>query len=118
MRDARQQDDELFAVLAKQSGEGEPVPAPSRLKSKIYSALMRREEESGPLRNLRETRASGYALCVFEDLWQRATSGETAQCFNCCQLCHARVLAEHMEHAPIYWGNCPYVAFTKPKPQS
>jgi hypothetical protein len=113
MSDYRQQDDELFKLLAEQSDEAQEERAPARLKSRIYSALMRREEESGPLRALGETRAQGYGLCVFEDLWQRATTGEAAQCFNCCNLCHARVLAEHLERAPIYWGNCPYVGFNK-----
>jgi hypothetical protein len=26
-------------------------------------------------------------------------------------VCHARVLAERLEHAPIYWPHCPYVRF-------
>ena len=50
---------------------------------------------------------------MFEDLWERVTSAEGAQSFNCCSLCHARVLAEHWETAPIYWGHCPYAAFGK-----
>jgi hypothetical protein len=113
MSDNRQQDDKLFELLAEQSDQAQEERAPARLKSRIYSALMRREEESGPLRALGETRTQGYGLCVFEELWQRATSGEAAQRFNCCNLCHARVLAEHLQRAPIYWENCPYVTFTK-----
>jgi hypothetical protein len=114
MSDNLQQDDRFFELLAEQGGELEAQRAPSRLKSRIYSALLRRQEESGRLRNLGETRTHAYGLCVFEDLWQRATSGsEAAQCFNCCSVCHARALAEHLERAPIYWWNCPYAAFRK-----
>jgi hypothetical protein len=113
MSDNQQKDDRLFELLAEQSDGAQEERAPARLKSRIYSALMRREEESGPLRVLGETRAHGYGLCIFEELWQRATSGGTAEHLNCCNLCHARVLAEHLEGAPVYWGNCPYVAFNK-----
>jgi hypothetical protein len=112
MNDNLQDEDRVFELLA-QSDDAETERAPSRLKSRLYSALVREEEESGPLRSLADTRIEGYGLCVFEDLWQRATSGEAAQCFNCCKLCHARVLGEHVENAPIYWANCPYVAFGK-----
>ncbi len=113
MSDNPQHDDRMLELLALQPEDAEEVRAPSRLKSRVYSALVRKQEESGPLRSLGETRAEEYGLCVFEGLWQRATSGEAAQCFNCCSLCHARVLAERLERAPIYWGNCPYVAFGK-----
>jgi hypothetical protein len=106
-------DDKLFEILAQGQDEGSKARAPSRLKSRLYSAVVRRQQESGRLQNLAETRAEGAGLCVFEDLWQRATSGDAAQCFNCCSLCHARVLAERLERAPIYWPNCPYVAFGK-----
>jgi len=113
MSDDLQRDDRLFDLVAREADAAEETRAPSRLKSGLYSALVRRQEESGPLRSLGETRSEGYGLCVFEDLWQRAIPGETAQCFHCCKICHARVLAEHLESAPIYWGNCPYVAFGK-----
>jgi hypothetical protein len=115
MNDNPQHEDKLFEHLALQPEESEdaPAPAPSRLKSRVYSALVRKQQETGALLSLGETRAAEHPLCVFEDLWQRATSGEAAQRFNCCSLCHARVLAERLEHAPIYWGNCPYVAFGK-----
>jgi len=113
MSDISQTDDRLFELLAQQPDEAEGDRAPSRLKARLYSALVRRQQASGSLRSLGETRTRGYGLCVFEDLWQRATSGEGAQCFNCCSLCHARVLAEHLERAPIGWAYCPYVAFGK-----
>lgn len=113
MSDNPQQDDKLFDLLAQEGDEAKETRAPSRLKSRVYSALVRRQEESGPLRSLSDTQTQGYGLCVFEVLWQRAIPAEAAQCFNCCWLCHARLLGEHLEGAPIYWGNCPYVAFVK-----
>lgn len=111
MNENLQHDDRLFEILTQEPDDATSVRAPARLKSRIYSALVRQQETSGPLLSLAETRAKGSQLCVFEDLWQRATSAGTAQCFNCCSLCHARVLAEHFERAPIYWSNCPYVGF-------
>lgn len=108
-----QDDDRLFELLALQPEDRQADRAPSRLKAKVYTSLVRKQQESGPLRILAETQASGYGLCVFEGLWERVTSAEAAQSFNCCSVCHARVLAEHMDAAPIYWGHCPYVAFGK-----
>jgi hypothetical protein len=114
MSDKPLQDDELFWRLAHDSEtEGEAEQSPSRLKAKIYSALVRQQLESGPLMNLTETRHDGHGLCVFEALWERLPLTTTAKSFNCCSICHARVLGERVEQAPIYWGNCPYVAFQK-----
>lgn len=84
--------------------------APARLKAKVYSALMLRQAESGPLMSLTETEACGQDLCVFEKLVRIAPVGEAAKSLNFCRACHARVLAENVENAPIYWGGCPYVA--------
>ena len=86
-------------------------PAPSRLKSKIYSALMRTEAVEAPLMSLAVNKSQGQALCVFEELVQIAPVGERAKSLNLCRVCHARVLAEQMENAPIFWGGCPYVGF-------
>lgn len=83
--------------------------APARLKAKVYSTLMRRQAETGPLLSLTETNAHGHELCVFEELVRIAPVGERAKSLNICRLCHARVLAEHIENAPIYWNGCPYV---------
>lgn len=106
--------DDLFEKLAQEPESSRGLEkAPSRLKARLYSALIRRQEESGPLLSLDETRRGGQKLCVFEDLWQRLPLGREAKCFNCCSVCHARVLGERLEHAPIYWGHCPYVAFGK-----
>jgi hypothetical protein len=106
-------DSRLFELLAQEREEAEQDGAPSSLKAKLYSALVRKQEASGPLRTLAETRTRGYGLCVFEDLWERITSAEAAQSFNCCSVCHARGLAERLETPPIYWANCPYVALGK-----
>jgi hypothetical protein len=114
MNDKRQNegDDSLFELFAHEHDEAAGETAPSRLKARLYTAIIRRQQEGGPLRALDETRSAGYSLCVFESLWDRVTT-EGGQSFNCCSVCHARILAEHLEQAPIYWGHCPYVAFTK-----
>ena len=113
MSDNLQHEDRLFELLARQADEAGAERAPSRLKAKLYTSLVQKQQESGRLLTLAETRANGHGLCVFEDLWSRVTSAEGAQSFNCCSVCHARVLAEHWEAAPIYWEHCPYVAFGK-----
>ena len=107
-------DNRWFELLALQEREeAEQEGAPSRLKARVYSALLKKQGASGPLRTLAETRTNGYGLCFFEDLWEQVTSAEGAQSYNCCSVCHARVLAEHLERPPIYWAHCPYVAFGK-----
>ncbi|MGO8791262.1 MAG: hypothetical protein ACLQVL_28290 [Terriglobia bacterium] len=114
MSDKPLQDDELFLRLADETETAADVGrAPSRLKSKTYSALIRRQEQSGPLLNIVDTRRAGHGLCVFESLWSHMPLGTSAKCFNCCSICHARVLGENVEPPPIYWGHCPYVAFKK-----
>ncbi len=84
-------------------------PAPACLKAKVYSTLMLRQAKTGPLMSLPETNARGHKLCVFEELVRIAPLGEKVKSLNLCRVCHARVLAEHMENAPIYWSGCPYV---------
>jgi hypothetical protein len=86
---------------------------PSKLKAKAYSALVNRQQESGPLLGLRDTYAEGRGLCVHEHLVRIAPVGTKAQQFNCCSICHARVLGEALENPPIYWGNCPYAGFKR-----
>jgi hypothetical protein len=76
--------------------------------------LTLRQAATGPLASLTQTRAAGYGLCFFEDLVRIAPMGEQLKSLNICRVCHARVLAEHLEKAPIYWPNCPYVNFHKP----
>ncbi len=109
-------DEQQLESLARrlEASEAADEPTPSHLKASIYSALVRRQQESGPLLSLSETKLAARGLCVFEKLVQILPVRERAKSFNCCSICHARVLAETMENAPIYWGNCPYVGFQKP----
>jgi hypothetical protein len=102
-------DEEFMEHIADQVELTEPQGASSRLKAKVYSALMLRQAERGPLMSLTETDACGHKLCVFEELVRIAPVGEPAKSLNICRICHARVLAEQIENAPIYWAGCPYV---------
>jgi hypothetical protein len=85
--------------------------APSRLKSRIYSALLERQSNDGPLLSLSAVKARGRRLCVFEELVQIVPVSESAKKRNLCRVCHARVLAENIENAPVYWPGCPYAQF-------
>lgn len=85
--------------------------APSNLKSKIYSAVVQRQLHDGPLLSLSESKSSGRTLCVFEELVRIAPVGEPTKRLNFCRICHARVLGERLDNAPIYWSGCPYVQF-------
>ena len=107
-------DDQWLERIARQTEPVEAGAAPSHLKSKIYSALVRLQAESGPLQGLAQTKAAGHGLCVFEELLRIAPVGEAAKRLNPCRVCHARVLAETFDAPPIYWPNCPYVSFKKP----
>lgn len=95
---------ELHAAAAK---------APARLKSRVYSALMRAEAAAGSLASLSKCQDAGGALCIWEKLVKLAPVGERAKSLNFCSVCHARVLGEHFESPPIYWSGCPYVEFGK-----
>jgi hypothetical protein len=103
-------DDLWFERLAEATGELAAERAPARLKSKIYSALVARLAATGSLRDLRETRTAGGRLCVFEAAVSLIPAGEIRS-MNPCRICHARVLGERMEHAPIFWPGCPYSDF-------
>ncbi len=102
------EEDRFFEGLA---AEPPATVASSRLKSKIYSALVLAQAATGPLLSLPECKRDGRALCVFEELVQIAPVGQTVKSVNYCRVCHARVLGERVEHAPIYWSGCPYVSF-------
>jgi len=106
---ARADFDEFRALLLEPEESGER--APSSLKARLYSALVGKQQESGPLASLELTASAGYDLCVFERLVQIAPVGERAKSPFFCQVCHARVLAEHFDRAPIFWAGCPYVKF-------
>jgi len=88
--------------------------APNSLKARIYSALVRQQAQTGPIESLTRSHARGHELCVFEQLVRISPVGEAAKSLNICRICHARVLAEHMDNPPIYWPGCPYVEFKKP----
>lgn len=102
--------DPFFEALA-QATEPAAEEAPNRVQSRVYSALMRAAEAEGPLCTLAESKDAGHGLCVFEELVRITPLGEKPQRFNYCRICHARVLAETVENAPIYWPHCPYVRF-------
>jgi hypothetical protein len=104
-------DEEFMQLIAAEAELTDTTPAPARLKARVYSALMRQEAEEGSLMSLAENKSRGQSLCVFEELVQITPVGERAKSLNICRVCHARVLAEQMEHAPIFWPGCPYVAF-------
>lgn len=97
--------------LATESPLEDAAPASSRLQSKIYSALILAMEEQGPLLPLPETKQSGRALCIFENLVQILPAPPSVQSLQYCKVCHAKALAERLEHAPIYWPGCPYCEF-------
>lgn len=105
-------EEEFFeGVATGAERHSESITAPAKLKSRIYSALVLRQAAGGPLASLTQTKSAGFALCVFEELVRIAPAGERVKSMNICRVCHARVLAEHLERAPIYWPNCPYVKF-------
>lgn len=106
-------DDEFIERIADGVELSHSEHAPADLKARLYSALVRQQTQTGPLLSLTETNALGRQLCVFEHLIRIAPLGERAKSLNICRVCHARVLAEHIENAPIYWSGCPYVAFKK-----
>ncbi len=87
-----------------------PEHASSRLKSRILSMLIALQQDEGPLRILSESRDSGGQLCVFERAVAMLPS-EKLQSRNPCAVCHARLLGEHVEGAPIYWPGCPYARY-------
>ena len=102
-------DEEFIEQIADGVELTGPEAAPSRLKAKVYSSLMQRQAETSPLLSLTETKECGHKLCVFEELVRIAPVAESAKSLNICRVCHARVLAERIENAPIYWSGCPYV---------
>jgi hypothetical protein len=59
-------DDLWFERLAAASGPGNEDRTPARLKSRIYSALVARMGDTGPLLGLPTTKSAGGHLCVFE----------------------------------------------------
>ena len=104
--------DSLWEQFAQRTaGAGEDA-APAKLKARLYSKLIDAEQESGPLLGLTETRAGGHELCVFERLVEILPQ-PALQSYQFCNICHARVAAERLEHPPIFWPHCPYCDFQK-----
>jgi hypothetical protein len=104
-------DERWFVELAEQTPLEAEVSAPSCLKSLVYSQLIGEAENEGPLLGLPETKAAGRGLCVFEHLIEILPVGAPMQNFQYCKVCHARVLGERVEQAPIFWPCCPYSEF-------
>ena len=102
---------ELIAAATSDVEDDAAAPAPARLKARIYSALVTRLAATGPLLSLRATKGAGHGLCVFEHIVGAPPVGERVNAMNPCRICHARVLAEHLDRAPIFWPNCPYAEF-------
>jgi hypothetical protein len=100
---------EFSRILAEPPGGSER--APSSLKARLYSALIQEQQATGPLASLDATVAAGRGICIFEKLVQIAPVGEAVKSPFFCRTCHARVLAEKFDNAPIFWPHCPYVAF-------
>lgn len=101
----------LLERLAAADADRAPDRAPARLKAKIYSGLISRLSETGRLLSLTATKAGGAGLCVFEETVAALPLGEQIGSVNPCRVCHARILAERLEHAPIFWPHCPYSEF-------
>jgi hypothetical protein len=104
-------DDLWFERLAEATGELTAERAPAKLKSQTYSTLVARMAESGSLLDLTETKSAGGRLCVFETALTVLPLGANVTSMNPCRICHARILGERMEHAPIFWPGCPYSDF-------
>ena len=102
---------DLFFEELAEATDAIPVAAPSRLKSLIYSSLVQTAQQEAPLCTLSESKEHGGGLCVFEEIVRIAPVGEAPERVNWCRICHARVLGERVENAPIYWPHCPYVRF-------
>lgn len=103
---------QLSALLSTATESSER--APSSLKARLYSALIRKQQETGPLASLEQSVSAGHDLCVFEQVVQIAPVSEKAKSPFFCEICHARLLAEHFDDAPIFWAGCPYVKFKEP----
>ena len=106
-------DDRWFEQLATMTdvATGPESHAPATLKSKIYSSVVKQMAAGGRLLSLATTKAEGRKLCVFEDVLALLPVGEALREKNPCRVCHARLLGEHVDRAPIFWPGCPYSDF-------
>ena|SRR5688572_23911763 len=104
-------DDLWFERLGERTAQAAEDRTPASLKSKVYSAVVTRLAQSGPLLDLKGVKAAGGHLCVFEHAVAVLPVGSRVRSMNPCRVCHARVLGERLEHAPIFWPGCPYSEF-------
>src|SRR5215472_17316997 len=108
---------ELLSVRGERlfRADGRPLLSCQRCPSclEIRVLTLRRQSQTGPVESLTMAHARGRQLCVFGQLVRISPVGEAARSLTICHRCHARVLAEHMDHPPIYWEGCPYVGFKK-----
>jgi hypothetical protein len=104
-------DEVWFQQLADATGFASEDRAPAHLKSKVYSSLVTSMAQSGPLLDLRDVKGAGGHLCVFEHAIAMLPVGAGVGSMNPCRICHARVLGERLQHAPIFWPGCPYSEF-------
>jgi hypothetical protein len=105
--------EQLLERLAELDTNAQPVRAPARLRSKIYSALVNRLAETGPLLSLSACEDAGSQLCIFEKALTALAVSDQIESKNPCRVCHARVLGERLDRAPIFWPGCPYADFHK-----
>jgi hypothetical protein len=105
--------EQLLERLAALDANAQPDAAPARLRSKIYSALVNRLADTGPLLSLSACEDAGGQLCIFEKMLTALPVGEHIESKNPCRVCHARVLGERLDRAPIFWPGCPYADFHK-----
>lgn len=106
------QADALWLEFAEATATEPPdEKAPAQLRSRIFSRLNLEQVKDGPLASVTATHNAGRPLCIFEDIMRVAPVGESIRELNYCRVCHARVLAENMEKAPIWWPGCPYADF-------
>jgi len=112
MSESSEWGNESFESLGKRAelNTGD-TQAPAHLKAKIYSALLSAQSTTGPLASLTETKIMGRELCVFEEAVRILPVGARVKSLNFCRVCHARLLAESLTKAPVYWENCPYAEF-------
>jgi hypothetical protein len=104
-------DEIWFQQLADATGVAGDDWAPAQLKSKVYSSIVTQMAQSGRLLDLTDVAHAGGHLCVFEQALTIVPVGSDVRSMNPCRICHARVLGERLEHAPIFWPGCPYSEF-------
>ena len=107
---SRENDNLQHVLLAAESAADAAPRVSSRLQSRIFSKLVELEQEQGPLRTLSQSQSAGAKLCIFGAA-VAALPPEDLQSRNPCSVCHARVLGERVERAPIYWPGCAYSNF-------